>query len=419
MAKNTRKPSLSPEETFAHMPSAEDIFDKPYEPAPPLPEAWTDDSIAREVTDEVIAKMLADEYHAPIEDTPKARRNGRNGHKPNAGIKDVCVIDVKVIEVEWLWEKRIPLKLMTILQGIEGVGKSTLLATIASAITSGQGLPDMNISKPANVLWLSAEDDISMMLKPRLLAAGADCKRIFAVGEPFLFNEAGLYGLSELAKKRKPRLIIIDPLFAYTAGDPCKGDNARSITNHLKQIAEERHCAMVLVRHVGKSKGFGDPRAAGLYSIEWQAAARSVLLAGCDPDNPEKRALTQTKNNLSKIADSLGYTIQSDPSSPSKARFSWSGVSDLTARRILETIAADDETMMRQDAEDFLQQVLITGEQAAKDVLDEAKANGISQRTLERAKARLKVKSRKSGMKSPWLWSLPEPDQDRHTATLE
>lgn len=331
-----------------------------------------------------------------------------NGHAAPEALESIRITDVKIQDVEWLWDKRIPMGLITILQGIEGVGKSTLLAAIVAAVTSGAGLPDMNVSTPANVLWLSAEDDLGMMLAPRLVSAGADTDRVYAIDFPFTLNDTGFDLLRRNADGRKPRMIIIDPIFAYTTGDPSQGQNARSITNRLKIIAQVYECALILVRHVGKSKGFGDPRAAGLYSIEWQAAARSVLLAGADPDLPQKRALTQTKNNLSEMAEAIEYSIKPDPLSPSKARFFWGGKSDLTPHRILEAIATDDETLLREEATRFLKEILEDGAKQSKDIYSEAKSNGISERTLERAKARLKIKSWKIGQSGPWFWGLPD-----------
>lgn len=329
-------------------------------------------------------------------------------------IQDVCMADVEAGKVDWLWDNRIAFHAITIIEGIEGVGKSTLLCALAAAVTRGKGLPGMNIMEPGNVVWLSAEDDLARVLKPRLQATGADCSRVFAVGEPFTFDQRGELALKEIVAKREPKLVVIDPVFAYTKGDANKGADARAATNVLKTLAENFACAVVLVRHVGKSKGLGDPRAAGLYSIEWRAATRSVLLVGCDPGLPQKRAITQTKNNLGPKAESVGYTIQSDPESPSGARFFWTGHSDLTAERILETVAKTEEAITesngREDAEDFLQTVLGDGPMLATDVEKEAKEARISTATLRRAKDRLGVRSRQRGFgkDKKWYWILPE-----------
>jgi len=337
----------------------------------------------------------------------------------------VRMADVQAQKVSWLWQNRIALRAIAILEGIEGEGKSTLLAALTAGITCGRGLPETEPGEPGNVVWLSAEDDLSQVLKPRLESAGADCERVFAVGEPFTLDEKGLLGLREAIANHAPTLVVIDPIFAYTRGDANKGNDARALTGELKKIADQFECAIVIVRHVGKSKGLGDPRAAGLYSIEWRAAARSVLLAGADPDNPQKRALTQTKNNLGPKSGSLGYLIQSDPDSPSGARFFWTGESDLTAERILEAAGEAEENSQennaRDDAADFLRVVLGDAPRLATDVEAEAKEAKISIATLRRAKDKLNVRSRKFGGKfggdSKWYWALPEDahTEDAHT----
>jgi RecA-family ATPase len=362
----------------------------------------------------------------PEEATPNSQTGNRAEKSTQAAnkgdqplIQDVCLADVTPQKVEWLWRDRIPLGALTIVEGIEGEGKSTLLCAIAAAITLGYGLPGAEKSEPAPVLWLSAEDDLARVLKPRLMAAGAVCERVYAVGEPFTLDDRGILALRELIAQRKPRLVVIDPLFAFTRGDANKGSDSRSLTNALKTIAEQFNVAMVLVRHVGKSKGFGDPRAAGLYSIEWRAAARCVLLAGSDPDIPQSRALIQTKNNFGPPADSIGYVIESNVLSPSGARFSWTGKSELTARRILSAADDEEERSGRREAEDFLREALAQGEKPAKDVQKDARTLGITEITINRTKRALGIKSKKLGghfgSKGEWYWSLPvEDDQDDH-----
>src|SRR5262245_5969308 len=41
------------------LPTAEEVFDKPYPPAGPIPEAWTGDSIAVELADQECARLIA------------------------------------------------------------------------------------------------------------------------------------------------------------------------------------------------------------------------------------------------------------------------------------------------------------------------------------------------------------------------
>jgi putative DNA primase/helicase len=329
-----------------------------------------------------------------------------SGPKP---IEEVCMADVEIKSIDWLWQNRIPRGTLTIVEGIEGEGKSTMLCAIGAAVTHGKGLADMPLSSPGNILWLSAEDDLGRVLKPRLLSVGADVARVFAVAEPFTFDSKGVDLVRQMAGRRQPVMIVIDPVFAYVHGDPSKGADARALTNQLRTLSEEFNCAIILVRHVGKSKGFGDPRAAGLYSIEWRAAARSVLLCGSDPDNPQRRALTQSKNTFGPMSDAIGYTIEKDPSSPTGAKFTWIGVSDLTASRILSGMATDDERAARQTACDLLKDGLSKGERLADDIKAEASTVGVSIRTLNRARADLGITWRREGFGKDaiYYWDLP------------
>lgn len=343
----------------------------------------------------------------PDWDLHTASQNGKYEAPP---IRSICLTDVIVEKPDWLWENRIARGSLVIVEGIEGVGKSTMLCAIAAAVTCGQGLPDMHFNGPETVLWLAAEESLGMTLKPRLMAAGADLSRVYAIDQPFSFDDEGISVLMREIDEHRPAMGIIDPIFAFTKGDPSKGFDARQLTNRLKKIAEAFKCVIVLVRHIGKSKGLGDPRAAGLYSIEWRAAARSVLLAGCDPDDESKCALAQTKNNIGPKAEPIGYRIDSDANSPSGATFRWTGVSDLTAKRILQAPGNEEEQSEKKDAEGFLREMLQNGERLANEVAGEARRCSISEATLRRAKSNLKVVSRLEGYgrKGTWYWSLPE-----------
>jgi len=61
------------------------------------------------------------------------------------------------------------------------------------------------------------------------------------------------------------------------------------------------------------------------------------------------------------------------------------------------------------EAKDFLRDLLDDGPVDAKSVLEDAKKNGISERTLDRAKSDLKIKSAKDegSLDGIWKWRLP------------
>jgi len=69
-------------------------------------------------------------------------------------------------------------------------------------------------------------------------------------------------------------------------------------------------------------------------------------------------------------------------------------------------VSVDHLTTIR-GAKDLLVQVLADGPEGSKDVLQEAKAAGISEKTLRPAKSQLKVKVRKTDFHGNWCWALP------------
>ncbi len=84
--------------------------------------------------------------------------------------------------VSWLWEGRIPLGKLTVLDGDPGLGKSTVTLDLAARLSSGQPMPgDGESGCQAGVVIVSAEDGLADTIVPRLMAAGADLERISAI----------------------------------------------------------------------------------------------------------------------------------------------------------------------------------------------------------------------------------------------
>src|SRR5262249_46206155 len=178
-------------------------------------------------------------------------------------------------------------------------GKSWLMCAIATAIASGSGLPGMAQTEPRNVLMLSAEDGLGDTIRPRLDGMKADVSRIAALNEAIVFDDAGLLKVkAAIINSRQPALVIIDPLVAYLGAgvDLHRANETRVVMAALARIAEEYACAILAIRHL--RKGSAD-RAIyrGIGSIDFVAAARSMLFVGEDPDKPNHRALVHCKSN--------------------------------------------------------------------------------------------------------------------------
>jgi hypothetical protein len=325
-----------------------------------------------------------------------------------ASLRVACMADIEPETVTWLWFPFIPKRKLTIIEGDGDIGKSWLTCAIASAISRGFGLPTSDPFEAGSTLFLSAEDGLGDTLRPRLDAVGADVARIYALAEPLTLDAIGLIKLENAIMNHAPALVVIDPLFAFTGGkvDIHRANEARTITAPLATIAERQGCAIVAIRHLNKSRGGGNSNNAGLGSIDFHAAARSVLLVSKDPDDESKRALCQTKNNLAMIGEPQGYKIEG-------GQFSWTGTSDLTARRILSFAGDTDERDAQAEAVEFLRTVLKDGPRPAKEVKAEAMQAGLTEQNLRTARARLKIKPTKEGGEfggkgAKWMWQLPD-----------
>jgi putative DNA primase/helicase len=337
---------------------------------------------------------------------PDASNTSTEKKSDDAPLQIVQMASIEAEQVRWLWHPYIPLGKMTLIDGEPGLGKSWLTCALAAAVSCGRGLPNAEPFEPRNVLMLSAEDGLADTLRPRLDDVQADVSRVFALAEPLTFDTPGLIRLEASIIEHQPALVIIDPLFAFTGAktDIHRANECRAISAPLAAIAERQGCALLAVRHLGKSRGGGHALNAGIGSIDFAAAARSVLLVGADPDEPHKRAVVQIKNNLAPHGEAIGYTLDD-------GQFFWTGASPLTATRILSLATDDVERGALVNAKDFLTNALADGAREVEEVAKEARQVGITMQTLRRAREQMGIRARRVGQpgtKQQFLWSLDD-----------
>ena len=334
--------------------------------------------------------------------------------------RTVCLADVEAKRIDWLWEPYVAMGKVTCLEGDPGIGKSWITLAMAVAVSNGTGLPECVLSAPSPVLIFSAEDDLSDTIKPRLETMGADHSRIFAYLLPVAFNEKGLSEIEQAIIQHNPALVFFDPLMAFVGEgvDIHRANQTRHILTKLKEIAERRNCAIVIVRHLTKgSKDKGIYR--GMGSIDITGAVRSVLLVGVDPSNDAKRAIIHIKSNLSKKGPSLGYRLEEDS-------FTWTGRSDLTAAQVLASDLNIETESKVERAKKFLSEFLEKGPVLMSEVVNMGKAEGISEATMRRAKKAIGAVSKPAGREGEkgaeaWFWQLAKgtADLDDQTDMIE
>ena len=372
---------------------------------------------------------------------PEAPPSNGTAHGLEAAAHPAGIIrlsDVEPERVRWLWPGRLPLGKLAILDGDPDLGKSTVTLDVAARISTGRAMPDGSRSEldgPAGVVILSAEDDPADTIRPRLNAAGADVSRIVALrfvvevqvelrGEqrverrtPRLPTLADLENIAEAIRMVGAKLVIIDPLMAFLPKDvkAISDQDVRGVLARLSLLAQESGACMWVVRHLNKSGGTNAKYRGGA-SIGIIGAARSGLLVAEDPDDSSRRILAVVKCNLAVKADSLAYRLESAENAV--ARVAWEGSTDHTANTLLSAASADsDEQGPLDEACRFLREVLGEGDRLAKEVMVEARASGVSDRTLHRARARLSVDAKRYGFgkDGKWWWRLPTRSIDCQT----
>jgi putative DNA primase/helicase len=334
------------------------------------------------------------------------------------------VSDEKMEPIRWLWPGRIARGKISLLVGDPGLGKSQVCASIASVITTGGVWPVDRTScgEPGSVLIMSAEDDVSDTIAPRLEAAGADrwkvarirsikfhsreddspAERVFSVTDDLARLTALLNKIGDV------RILIIDPISAYMGtADSYKNSEVRGMLTPLMNLAHERKLAVLLVSHLTKAQGSSAlMRVQG--SVALPALARAVWGIAKDPEKPERRLLMPLKNNLGKDNTGLAYTIESatidsedGPIDTSFVMWEPDAVT-MTTEEAFEGNSEDREE--KRDAKSFLKMLLAHGPVPSKEVEKDAKDVGYNMQMLHRLKKSLGIEVKRLGR--GWCWQL-------------
>lgn len=186
--------------------------------------------------------------------------------------------------VRWLWEGRVPLGKLAILQGEPGVGKTTLMLDLAARVSRGDEMPvehRKHGAAPGSVVIYAGGDDLADTVRPRLEAAGADLTRVYAVCREIT---------PEAVAPLQPRLIILDPFSDYL-GVVDDRDPVAAV-RRVARLAKRTGAAVLATRCSSEADEFAP---------EFYGTPRSILTL--TPLGLSGRKLTLTKSNLEHIPD--------------------------------------------------------------------------------------------------------------------
>ena len=208
-------------------------------------------------------------------------------------LKLINMESVEIEQIEWLFYPFIPFGKVTIIQGDPGEGKTTMVLQIIAKLTKGEKIlpvlekvtevndgaemasaSDVKLSespiKPVNVIYQTAEDGLGDTIKPRLLAAGADCSRVLVIDDreqPLTMLDIRL---EEAIVQTKARLVVLDPIQGFLGAevDMHRANEIRPLMKRVAVLAEKYHCAIILIGHMNKNSN-GKSSYRGLGSIDF------------------------------------------------------------------------------------------------------------------------------------------------------
>lgn len=325
---------------------------------------------------------------------------------PSRRLRTVSIADVQMRSIEWLDKPHLQRSAFHLVAGPKGVGKGTWLAKIAAGMTRGI------YGDSRSVLFVSSEDSVSIDLKPRLVAAGADVDRVFTVTSR-LTLPTDLDELRALALDLGDvGMIVLDPIGNHLdGGDTDKEGYVRYAIAGLNRLADELDCVVLGVRHIGKSRQNG-ALASVLGSVAWVDLPRAVLMFARDDEDEMVFHVAVAAGNRSGHGAGQAFRIElrdvglKEPVTCAVALGeSTKSVDDLLATN------RPERGQKRADVKELILRELAAGPQT----LDRLKYVGASEagasgetvyRAANELKAEGKAKPRNNGPGTKWYWHL-------------
>jgi hypothetical protein len=332
----------------------------------------------------------------------------------------VRLSDIKPEKQRWLWKNYFPIGDISIIAGIQGIGKSLTTVDLAARVTTGRKWPDGTTCTEGSVVIMAAEDNLARTIRPRMDAANAKTENVIAIrgapcpdtGDlmPFdIWHNMNMLKRVLNAMKEgtglRPRLIIIDPLASYVGNiDANRETQVRKVLYSLRaNIAEKYGVAVVCVMHVKKGGDESPALERIMGSVAFTGSARCVWAFCQCPDDDDKRYLAPAKHNLIKRS-TQGYELFVSAGRNGQGVITWGGKSNKVAEDLMIDRGMRPEAK-KAKAMEIIKEQLAKGPVPAGKIKEEVMGADISERTCNNAKMQLGVVSVKRG--SIWMWYIP------------
>jgi hypothetical protein len=341
---------------------------------------------------------------------------------------------------------------ITVVDGEQSAGKSSLLFDVIARVTTGRGFPRFDQAadegnglrsnpttvggpgcdgaaalSPSKVLLLALEDPVTTIVTPRLQAAGGALANVVISRKTEALDAAE--GVAQLQLPRdfdllaaecrelRPQLIVIDSLSTALEGgetgrpgrpalpsEPSHEQGMRGLLGRLKDLAEDYQTAVVLIRRLKQAPSVQALRR-GRGGAAIPAQARTALLVAADPLAPESQVLAMVKSNLEAAPPSVRFEASGAP-------IRWLGPSDLNAEDLTKPADPKKLPTAVESAMYFLKTTLFEPHPYTwPELTERAATENIAEITLRRARQELKLIKTPRGPNC-FVWSLPPEIMD-------
>lgn len=241
--------------------------------------------------------------------------------------------------------------MLTLFAGRPAAGKSTAARWFAAQWSRG-GFDGTWHGQPQKIAYIAGEEPLRFIVKPSLIVAGADRRRVFypevqCNGQQVpLLADIDETALTEYLVSNGVKVIVVDPIMAtiHRKTDIYRNNELRDAIAPWVRIAEKVNGVVLGIVHLTKGTT-GDIVASINGSSGFGEVARCVFGFAVDPQDEDERVMTQAKNSCGRNGLSLAYAIESVPFTADSgktaeiARFGITGESERTVSEMLVAAA--------------------------------------------------------------------------------
>lgn len=298
--------------------------------------------------------------------------------------------------------RKVLTKPLHIIQGIRPVGLSILGSKpkkgkswleLYNAVSVAMGKPALGVfeTEQGVVLYMALEDSLLRIQERLKIVTGNG-----PIPEDLYFatdwKRLDLGGIDELKAwlRQHPRavMVIVDTLVRIKPPRPHNADAYQfdaEVTAELQRLALEFHIALVLILH--QRKAVADDAfdtISGTLGLTASADVVSVLTR----EKSGKGSLILTGRDIEERTLNLHFD---------GGRWTYVGEAD-----------EDEKSIPVDRSKEFLLEILKNGPVSSREIFEQGKAQGLTEKKLRKAKDVLRITHFKTSYESQWSWSLPD-----------